>query len=39
MNAALMIKETENRAKEEADKKAKNILSLAITALCCRPCC
>ncbi|MFJ7976479.1 ribonuclease Y [Peribacillus sp. JNUCC 23] len=27
---ALMIKETENRAKEEADKKAKDILSLAI---------
>ncbi|MGE8204007.1 ribonuclease Y [Heyndrickxia sp. NPDC080065] len=27
---ALMIKESENRAKEEADKKAKNILSLAI---------
>jgi ribonuclease Y len=29
-DAALMIKETENQAKEEADKKAKNILSLAI---------
>jgi len=28
--AALMIKETENRAKEEADKKAKNVLSLAL---------
>lgn len=28
--SALMIKETENRAKEEADKKAKNILSLAL---------
>ncbi|MBA9024781.1 MULTISPECIES: ribonuclease Y [Bacillaceae] len=27
---ALMVKETENRAKEEADKKAKDILSLAI---------
>jgi len=27
---ALMIKESEQRAKEEADKKAKNILSLAI---------
>jgi len=27
---ALMIKDSENRAKEEADKKAKNILSLAI---------
>ncbi|MEC2076903.1 ribonuclease Y [Metabacillus fastidiosus] len=27
---AVMIKETENRAKEEADKKAKDILSLAI---------
>ncbi|RST75547.1 ribonuclease Y [Siminovitchia acidinfaciens] len=27
---ALMIKESETRAKEEADKKAKNILSLAI---------
>lgn len=27
---AVMIKDTENRAKEEADKKAKNILSLAI---------
>nr|WP_170972067.1 ribonuclease Y [Bacillus yapensis] len=27
---ALMIKESENRAKEEADKKAKEILSLAI---------
>ncbi|GIN37453.1 ribonuclease Y [Heyndrickxia oleronia] len=26
----MMIKESENRAKEEADKKAKNILSLAI---------
>src|SRR5699024_125106 len=28
--SALMIKEVENRTKEEADKKAKNILSLAI---------
>lgn len=28
--SALMIKETENRAKEEADKKAKHILSLAL---------
>ncbi|MER2142136.1 MAG: Rnase Y domain-containing protein, partial [Priestia megaterium] len=28
--SALMIKEAENRAKEEADKKAKNILSLAL---------
>lgn len=28
--SALMIKEIENRAKEEADKKAKNILSLAL---------
>ncbi|KHD86577.1 ribonuclease [Heyndrickxia ginsengihumi] len=27
---AIMVKESENRAKEEADKKAKNILSLAI---------
>ena len=27
---AIMVKETENRAKEEADKKAKEILSLAI---------
>ncbi|SIS37423.1 ribonuclease Y [Salimicrobium flavidum] len=27
---ALMVKEAENRAKEEADKKAKNILSLAM---------
>ena len=27
---AVMVKETENRAKEEADKKAKSILSLAI---------
>ncbi|ALC90944.1 ribonuclease [Bacillus sp. FJAT-18017] len=27
---ALMIKETENRAKEEADKRAKEVLSLAI---------
>lgn len=27
---ALMVKESENRAKEEADKKAKNILSTAI---------
>ena len=27
---AMMIKEAENRAKEEADKKAKNILSLAL---------
>ncbi len=27
---ALMVKESENRAKEEADKKAKEILSLAI---------
>lgn len=26
----IMMKETENRAKEEADKKAKNILSLAL---------
>jgi ribonucrease Y len=29
-DAALIIKEAENRAKEEADKKAKNILSLAL---------
>jgi len=28
--SALMVKEAENRAKEEADKKAKNILSLAL---------
>ncbi|WP_368654887.1 ribonuclease Y [Ornithinibacillus sp. 4-3] len=28
--SALLIKEIENRAKEEADKKAKNILSLAL---------
>src|SRR5699024_3830708 len=28
--SALMIKEAENRAKEEADKKAKSILSLAL---------
>lgn len=28
--AAIMIKETENQAKEEADKKAKTILSLAL---------
>ncbi|MGJ7913184.1 ribonuclease Y [Neobacillus sp. LXY-1] len=28
--SAMMIKESENRAKEEADKKAKEILSLAI---------
>ncbi|GAB2548286.1 ribonuclease Y [Gracilibacillus alcaliphilus] len=28
--SALLIKEAENRAKEEADKKAKNILSLAL---------
>lgn len=28
--AAIMIKETENQAKEEADKKAKSILSLAL---------
>ncbi|WP_306009582.1 ribonuclease Y [Bacillus sp. MMSF_3328] len=27
---AIMVKETENRAKEEADKKAKEVLSLAI---------
>ncbi|KJD51898.1 ribonuclease, partial [Bacillus amyloliquefaciens] len=27
---AIMTKESENRAKEEADKKAKNILSLAL---------
>ncbi|KGX93102.1 ribonuclease [Pontibacillus halophilus JSM 076056 = DSM 19796] len=27
---AVMVKEAENRAKEEADKKAKNILSLAL---------
>ena len=27
---AVMIKESENRAKEESDKKAKEILSLAI---------
>ncbi|MDL4838994.1 ribonuclease Y [Aquibacillus rhizosphaerae] len=27
---AIMVKEAENRAKEEADKKAKNILSLAL---------
>lgn len=30
LESALMIKETENRAKEEADKKAKSILSLAL---------
>ena len=30
MTLLLMIKESEMRAKEEADKKAKNILSLAI---------
>ncbi|WEV83475.1 ribonuclease Y [Bacillus velezensis] len=30
---AIMTKETENRAKEEADKKAKNILSLALRAV------
>ncbi|WP_163652898.1 ribonuclease Y [Listeria sp. PSOL-1] len=29
-DTAIMVKEAENRAKEEADKKAKNILSLAI---------
>ena len=29
-DTALMIKESETRAKEEADKKAKEILSLAI---------
>lgn len=29
-DAAIMIKEAENRAKEEADKKAKDILSLAL---------
>ncbi|MEH7073556.1 ribonuclease Y [Neobacillus drentensis] len=29
-DSAIMIKESENRAKEEADKKAKEILSLAI---------
>ncbi|WP_099221053.1 ribonuclease Y [Listeria costaricensis] len=29
-DTAIMVKETENRAKEEADKKAKDILSLAI---------
>ncbi len=28
--SALMVKEAENRAKEDADKKAKNILSLAL---------
>lgn len=28
--SAVMIKEAENRAKEEADKKAKNLLSLAL---------
>ncbi|WP_138414709.1 ribonuclease Y [Aquibacillus sediminis] len=28
--SAIMIKDAENRAKEEADKKAKNILSLAL---------
>src|SRR5690625_2805304 len=28
--SAIMVKEIENRAKEDADKKAKNILSLAI---------
>ncbi|MFC0299614.1 ribonuclease Y [Virgibacillus soli] len=28
--SAVMVKEAENRAKEEADKKAKNILSLAL---------
>lgn len=30
IDTAIMIKESENRAKEEADKKAKEILSLAI---------
>ncbi len=29
-DTAIMVKESENKAKEEADKKAKNILSLAI---------
>ncbi|ENH96667.1 phosphodiesterase [Gracilibacillus halophilus YIM-C55.5] len=29
-DAALIVKESENRAKEEADKKAKDILSLAL---------
>ncbi len=29
-DTAIMVKESENRAKEESDKKAKNILSLAI---------
>src|SRR5699024_2379108 len=30
---AVMVKEAENRTKEEADKKAKNILSLALQRL------
>ena len=36
---ALMIKESETRAKEEADKKAKEILITCNSALCCRSCC
>ena len=36
---AVMVKEAENRAKEEADKKAKNILSLSYSTMCCRSCC
>lgn len=36
---AIMVKETENRAKEDADKKAKEILSLAIQRCAKRSCC
>ena len=34
-----MTKEAETRAKEESDKKSREILSLALTTFCSRPCC
>ena len=36
---AVMIKESETRAKEESDKKAKEILVTSNPTLCCRSCC
>ena len=36
---AVMIKESETRAKEEADKKAKEILVSCNATLCSRSCC
>lgn len=38
-DVALMIKESDTRAKEEADKKAKEVLSLAIQRCAADKCC